>query len=77
MSTPTTQMVVMKYHLTLKGTSLHGELIDSTLGDRKWPGKAWKIFGEPEIKEVGSCHTDLRANLNRLQMARQNNLYTI
>lgn len=59
-----TRLCYLKYHLPLKGTSLHGELTNSTLRQKienvqDQPG----TFGKSEIKEVGPRQKNLKANL--------------
>lgn len=58
------RLCYLECHLPLKGTSLRGELTDSisrqkTENVQDQPG----TFGQSEIKEVGPCPKNLKANL--------------
>lgn len=69
MSTPSNKTMVLKHHLPLKETRLHGGLTDSTLG-QETSKMSLEHFGKSEIKKAVLCQKNLRADLKRLQMSK-------
>lgn len=69
MSTPSNETMVLKHHLPLKETRLHGGLTDSTLG-QETSKMSLEHFGKSEIKKAVLCQKNLRVNLKRLQMSK-------